>query len=905
MPFFKLRADRSNPPQLTAPALSRVRALGLGVVFIVISGALLQAQGQCVATADRTVKICSPAAGSTVSSPVQLSAAALDHEHTITAMTAYVDSKVAAHSTSASLSASVPMTTGNHFIVIRAWDSSGFYFSSSETITVGSSVQAPSVNITANPMTISSGGTSSLSISAQNATSVIVTGSDGSSFTMSPSGGSVAVTPTQTTTYTAKATNSAGQSATASVTVTVSSGGGGGPCTATTDRTVKICSPAAGSTVSSPVQFSAAALDNEHRVTAMNLYVDSVKSASSTSGQLSASLALANGNHAIVIRAWDSSGFYFSSSESITVSSGTTGVSVSISPTSATLAPNATQQFTATVSGSSNTSLTWSVDGVLGGSSASGNISTSGLYTAPSTAGSHTVTATSVADSSKSADATVNVTTLTGVFTRQYDNARSGLNPNETVLTPANVNTNTFGKLCSYAVDGETKAEPLYVAGLNMGTSGVRNVVFTATNHDSVYAFDAECRTSTPFWHVSFINPSAGITTVPGADIGGSEEYGIVPTPVIDPTSNTIYLLARTKENGTYHQRLHALDLITGAEKFGGPVEIAATVRGTGDGSSLRTLAFDPLRENSRPGMLLLNGVVYMAWASVGDIDPYHGWVIGYDAHTLAQVVVYNATPNGAEGGIWQSEAGIAADSNGNIFAMTGNGTFDASTGGSDYGESFLKLTPSGGTLAVADYFAPFNTASLNTSDKDIGSSGPILLPPQPGAHPNLLIGGSKDGTIYVIDRDQMGHFQSGSNSQIVQTLSGAVSPVFGAPTYWNGNVYFAGVSDRVKAFSLSNGLLSGSATSVSPTSYGYPGATPVVSANGNTNGIVWTLERALYTVLHAYDANNLSHELYNSEQLPSRDRGGLTVVFVTPLVANGRVYMGCNQSLVIYGLLQ
>jgi len=495
-------------------------------------------------------------------------------------------------------------------------------------------------------------------------------------------------------------------------------------------------------------------------------------------------------------------------------------------------------------------------------------------------------------------------TNLSGVFTRQYDNARTGQTLNETTLTPANVHSSTFGKLCSYPVDGAMYAEPLYVSGLNLGINGTRNVVFAATMHDSVYAFDADCQASTPFWHTSLINPAVGITTVPGSAIGADEEYGIVPTPVIDPVSSTIFVLARTLENGHYHQRLHALDLATGSEKFGGPVEITATVTGTGDGGDGGTVAFDPLRENSRPGMLLLNGVVYMAWASVGDIDPYHGWLIGYDAHTLAPVAVYNATANGAEGGIWQSEAGIAADAHGNIFAVTGNGTFDA-PGGTNYGNSFLKLSTLGGGLGLVDYFTPFNQSTLNGLDNDVGSGGPLLLPPQPGAHPNLVIAGSKDGTVYVVDRDQMGHFQFGSNSQIVQTLSGAVAPIFSAPAYWNGNVYFAGWGDHVKAFSVSDGLLSATPTSMSRTTYGYPGATPSVSANGNSNGIVWTLERALYTVLHAYDATNLSNELYNSEQLPDRDRGGLTVEFVTPMVANGRVYVGCNQSLVIYGLLQ
>lgn len=777
--------------------------------------------------------------------------------------------------------------------------------SASVTVTAASAV---SVSISPTSAMVAAGGTQQFTatVTGNSNTSVTwsvdgIVGGSSSAGTISTAG--LYTAPSSAAAHMVTATSNADNTKSASATVTVTSNTNG-PCTPTgAQLSVTICAPANGATVTSPVEVSAAATSTP-AATLIQLYLDGVKAYEIKASSLDTQLTMGAGAHRITVQAYN--GTWFKTTEQITVSTAPAPVSVRIAPSSATLNFGATQQFTATVTGSSDTSVAWSVDSVPGGNSTNGTISSAGVYTAPTTTGTHTVTATSNADSSKSASASVTITNFTGVFTRQYDNARTGQNLNETILTPANVNSSTFGKLCSYPVDGSTIAEPLYGAGLNMGSAGVRNVVFVATMHDSVYAFDAECRTATPFWQVSFINPAAGITTVPGPDIGASasEEYGIVPTPVIDPSTKTLYVLARTKENGTYHQRLHALDLITGAEKFGGPVEITATVPGNGDGSSLGTLAFDPLRENSRPGMLLLNGVVYMAWASIGDIDPYHGWVIGYDAQTLAQVAVFNATPNGKEGGIWQSEAGLAADASGNIYAVTGNGTFDASSGGPDYGETFLKLNLSGGNFALADYFTPFNYASLNSNDHDLGSGGPVLLPPQAGAHPNLVIAGSKDGTLYLVDRDQMGHVQASSNSQIVQTLIGAVAPVFSAPAYWNGNLYFVGVNDYVKAFPVSNGLLSAGPTSTSPTTYGYPGATPSVSANGNTNGIVWTMERALYTVLHAYDATNLNNELYNSEQLPSRDRGGLTVEFVTPMVANGRVYMGCNQSLVIYGLL-
>jgi hypothetical protein len=563
--------------------------------------------------------------------------------------------------------------------------------------------------------------------------------------------------------------------------------------------------------------------------------------------------------------------------------------SITVKPRATTLYPGEAWQFSASVSG-----VTWAVDGITGGSSTSGTISTGGLYTAGSATGAHTVTATS---GSSSGSATAYISTVAGVYTRQYDNARTGQNLSEVALSPSNVNSAQFGKLCSYTTDSYAQAEPLYVANVNLGTKGTHSVVYVATMHDSVYAFDAECRTASAYWQVTTLG--SGETTVPGSAVGSTIEYGIVPTPVIDPSSSTIYVLARSVDSsGVYHQRLHALDLATGAEKFGGPVEVTASVPGTGDGSSGGTLAFNPLRENSRPGMLLLNGVVYMAFASISDISPYHGWVIGYSASTLQRVSVWVSTPNGHAGGTWMSGAGIAADGNGTIFTATGNGTFDANSGGKDYGDSFVRLSTANSALSLTDYFTPDNQATLNTNDLDLASGGVLLPPTQSGSFPNILIGAGKEGTIYVINRDNMGHFNSTSNAAAVQTISGAIAPLYGAPAYWNGNVYLGGNGDNLKAFSLSNGQLSGTPTSMSPTTYGFPGTTPAISANGNNNAIVWAMERNTYTVLHAYEATNLGNEILTS------NTGGLTSKFYTPLVVNGRVYLGCNGSLVIYGLL-
>jgi hypothetical protein len=319
-------------------------------------------------------------------------------------------------------------------------------------------------------------------------------------------------------------------------------------------------------------------------------------------------------------------------------------------------------------------------------------------------------------------------------------------------------------------------ASPLYVANVNIPGKGLRNVVYVATEHDSVYAFDADGSQSAPLWQVSFIDPAHGITTVPPADTGETgditPEIGITGSPVIDPSTNTLYVVAKTKEgsggNTTYVHRLHALDIATGSEKLGGPVVIQGSVQGTGDGTSGGQVPFLSLRENQRAALLLNNGVVYVAFASHGDNPPYHGWVFGYSASTLQRTMVYNVTPNGEGGGIWQSGDGLAADSSGNVFFVTGDGTFDANSGGRDYGDSIIKISSAG---AVLDYFTPHDHATMNAGDLDLGSGGTILLPDQPGAHTHLALSAGKNGTIYVVDRDNMGHYQTGNDNQIVQAI--------------------------------------------------------------------------------------------------------------------------------------
>ena len=585
---------------------------------------------------------------------------------------------------------------------------------------------------------------------------------------------------------------------------------------------------------------------------------------------------------------------------------------LTVSPQVTALTFTRTQQFTSSVS-----PVTWSVDGVTGGSTGSGTITTSGLYTPPNTLGTHIVTATTL-DQSQSGNSTVYVSGFDGKLTHHNDNFRTGQNLNETVLTPANVNPATFGKLFTYPIDGASHASPLYVANLNIPGQGFHNVVFVATEHNSVYAYDAGGLSSIPLWQASFINPAAGVTTVPANNTGEccdiAPEIGITSTPVIDPVSGTLYVVAKTMEvvggNTNYRQKLHALDITTGAEKFGGPVLIQATVPGVGNGSVGGQLPLDSLRENQRPALLLVNGAVYIGFASHGDINPWHGWVLGYSASTLQQTMAFCATPNSYGGGVWLSGAGPSADSSGSIYFMTANGPFNANTSGRDYSDSFLKLNPSG---TVLDYFTPHSQAQMESQNADLASSGPMLLPDQPGNFPHLMIGAGKDQAIYLINRDNMGHYNANNDNQIVQSLpnifpNGTPEPGnYSAPVYYNSAVYFSPVADTVKAFTLSNGLLSTAPTSQSPEVYAYPGGIIAVSANGATAGILWAVQRngtSTPGTLRAYDPANLSTEFYNSNQAGTRDTLDYAAKFSVPLIANGKVFVTSISQLTVYGLL-
>jgi hypothetical protein len=594
---------------------------------------------------------------------------------------------------------------------------------------------------------------------------------------------------------------------------------------------------------------------------------------------------------------------------------------VAISPGNATLTSQQTEQYSATISGASSDAITWAVDGVTGGNATVGKISKIGVYTPPTTAGRHAIKATSTADSTQMAIAFAYVTNYAGTFTYHNDTMRTGQNLNETVLTPGNVNSTQFGKVFSFPVDGKVYAQPLYVPNVAIPSQGTHNVVYVATEHDSVFAFDADNLVTAPLWQTSFINPPDGVTTIANGTTGTeditcdsmSPEVGITGTPVIDPTTNTMYLVVRTKEvsgpTTNFVQRLHAIDITTGAEKPNSPMVIQASVPGNGTGNDGNgNVAFDPLNENQRSGLLLLNGTLYIAWASFCDPPVYHGWVMSYDEASLQQLSVFNTTPNGWAGGIWNAGDAPAADASGNIYVITGNGTFDANFGGSDYADSILKLSTTGGALSLADYFTPYNQYFLVAPDKDLGSSGVTLIPDQTSGPTHLLFGGGKSGNIYLVNRDSMGEYDSSSDQNQQTLVHGAGGPTWNGlwpkGAYWQNQIYYVGTGDVPKAFRLYNGLLSPAPISEGNFTFQYPGGLPAISSNGSSNGIVWLVWEATpvqaETVLYAFEADNLSVQLYNSTGTTT----GLGVQFGIPTVANGKVYVGTVSELDVYGLL-
>ncbi len=607
-----------------------------------------------------------------------------------------------------------------------------------------------------------------------------------------------------------------------------------------------------------------------------------------------------------------------SASATITVLVGP--LTVAVSPKRGSITTSQTQQFTGTVFNDPNSAgVTWQVDGNTGGNSATGTISTSGLFTAGTQAGLHTITATSVTNASINTSISFAVSDIQGVYTYHNDAARTGQNLKEYALTTATVSSTTFSMLFSCPVDGYVYAQPLYVANLLVGAT-TRNVAFIATEHDSVYAFDADSPSCVQLWKTTFLGTNvttmSWLDTSSGPTVDVYPEIGITSTPVIDPASQTIYVEAKTKESaGTVNgqvcstgtpcfvHRLHALDITTGAEKFGGPVVISAP-------------SFVSLRHFNRPALLLANNTIYIGFGSHGDIPNWYGWLFGYDpGQGLAQKFVFSTSDattgisNGAS--IWDGGAGPAVDASGNVYATTGNGTYD---GRKNFSESVLKISPTGSLL---DWFTPFNQSVLDANDIDMGSAGVIILPDSVGsaAHPHLLLATGKIAILYLLDQTNMGKLHSGSNLDVQEAIP--VPPPnttqldggnYGVPAYWNGNIYTTGQNFPLSQFKISNGTIATPQFAVSNNTFPPRGATPAVSATGTTNGIVWVLDLSTWgtngsAILDAYDANNVANLLFSSPT-SGTGAGGLAVKFTVPTVANGKVYVGGQTSFTVFGLL-
>lgn len=494
-----------------------------------------------------------------------------------------------------------------------------------------------------------------------------------------------------------------------------------------------------------------------------------------------------------------------------------------------------------------------------------------------------------------------------GVLTYHNDSLRTGQNLSETILTPSNVNTAQFGLLFTDGVDAQMYAQPLYVPSVAVSGKGTHNIVIVTSENDSVYAFDADAG-GAPLWQTSLL--AKGEAAIPAKDTGCGDLtplIGSTSTGVIDPASNTLYLTAASKQtNGTYVYRLHALDITDGSEERTSPVVIQGSVPSTGPNAKSGQISLSAFYNNQRSALLLDGSVLYMAFSSHCDFGPYNGWVVGYNKTSLSQVALYSVDPNGTDSGIWMAGGGLATDTTGDVYLATGNGTFDANAGGLDYGDSFLRLTPSGSSFKVNTYFTPNNQQSLSSTDQDLGSGALMLLPDQTTGPPHLALGMGKQGVLYLVNRDAMGGYQMGANGAdfVVQEITGT-GGMFSTPAYFNNNIYIARAGQLPQQYSLSSGMLSNPPVQTFSVTFPWPGATPSVSADGTANGIVWMIGNiSNIAVLYALDASNISNELYDSSQNSSRDKAGTYNKFAVPTVANGKVYVGTQSQLAVYGLL-
>jgi hypothetical protein len=605
-------------------------------------------------------------------------------------------------------------------------------------------------------------------------------------------------------------------------------------------------------------------------------------------------------------------------------------ITVAISPKRAAVTAGTPLSLTASTNDFAG--LTWTISPAGGTFSKTTSADAEAItLTVPPTGSSYTVTATSVADPSRSSSISVGVTDLPGVLTYHNSLARDGANTSEYALSPATVTTATFGKLASCVVDGAIYAQPLWMANVKIGTA-TRNVVFVATAHDSLYAFDADASPCQPLWSANLIDTAHGATaneaTVPNGRTGYlvgnghgnfTPEVGITGTPVIDAVSGTLYVVSKSMNSAgtTFYQRLHAIDVTTGNEIGASPVTITGTYPGTADGGT--TVTFNPRTHNQRTGLVLLNGTVYIAWAAHEDAPPYHGWMMGYhfDGKSFTQTAVLNVSPNARQGGIWMSGSAPAADANNMLYVTTGNGLFNVTSTtppSNDYGDSFLQLSPS---LTIQQYFTPSNEQVLNANDKDFGAGGAAVLGDLPAGSPvsHIAITGGKDGALYVLNRDKLGGYGDSNVWQKVQV--GGTQPtarppgIFAIGALWNDTLYIAGTGGPLEQYKLDTATarFNLASWSTSPgAGYPFPGSNPSISSAGLQNGVVWMLDNALYctsnagaaacgpTVLHAYDAADVKRELWNSAMVTA-DNAGNAVKFAVPTVANGKVYVGTRGN--------
>jgi hypothetical protein len=595
-----------------------------------------------------------------------------------------------------------------------------------------------------------------------------------------------------------------------------------------------------------------------------------------------------------------------------------TAVTITVPPADQSVTAGQTATFSVTATGTAPITYQWQKNAakISGATSAS--------YTTPATATTDSgakfdVVVTNSVGSVTSGSATLTVAAIPitssklDVLTYHYDNLRTGQNLNETVLTTANVTQTKFGLLGSYTVDGLVDGQPLFVGSINIPGKGTKNVLYVVTEHDSIFAFDADTNsasTSTALWKASAL--ASGETSSDDRGCGQvTPEIGITSTPVIDRTRNAIYVVAVSKDSkGDYIHRIHALDLTTGKELFGGPTVIAASYPGTGANSSNGKVVFDSAKYNERPGLLQVGSSIYTTWGSHCDSPPYTGWVMSYSADTLKQTSAMSVVPNGNDGGIWMAGAAPAADAAGNVYFIVGNGDFGTTLNSSGFpangncGNCFAKVSGSA-PMKLMDYFTPLNTVSESNADTDFGSGGPLLLPDlkdATGTTRHLAVGAGKDGLIYVIDRDNMGKFSATANAIYQQLTLGAA--VFSKPSYFNNTVYYGGVNDSLRAYPITAAKLPAGSASATAAQFNYPGVFPTISANGTSDGIVWAIENQSPAVLHAYNATNLATELYNSNQAASGRDHFSGNKYIVPVVTNGRVFIGTPKSVVVFGLL-